>query len=74
MLADAKTLKALKTGRSSGSWAFAKAKAKKRGQVLKHTTRVPIWAMNEALEDARLNAIADERSGGPFVQVSLDDL
>lgn len=28
----------------------------------------------EALEDARLNAIADERAGGPFVRVSLDDL
>ncbi|WP_353428911.1 hypothetical protein [Paracoccus denitrificans] len=28
----------------------------------------------EALEDARLNAIADERAAGPFVRVSLDDL
>jgi hypothetical protein len=30
--------------------------------------------MAEALEDARLNAIADERAAGPFVRVSLDDL
>lgn len=28
----------------------------------------------EMLEDARLNAIADERAEGPFVKVSLDDL
>ncbi|GAA6196697.1 hypothetical protein NBRC116598_21410 [Pseudophaeobacter arcticus] len=28
----------------------------------------------EMLEDAYLNAIADERSDGPFVKVSLDDL
>lgn len=28
----------------------------------------------EALEDARLNAIADERASGPFVRVSLDEL
>jgi len=73
MLADAKTLKILKAGKPGGSWAFGKAKAKKRG-LLKYTTRVPLWAMNEALEDERLNAIADERSGGPFVQVSLNDL
>lgn len=31
-------------------------------------------ALDESLEDARLNAIADERAGGPFVRVSLDDL
>ncbi|SDW00031.1 hypothetical protein [Celeribacter indicus] len=31
-------------------------------------------ALEDALEDARLNAIADERAGGPFVSVSLDDL
>lgn len=30
--------------------------------------------MADALEDARLNAIADERAAGPFVRVSLDDL
>ena len=74
MLADAKTLKTLKTGRSGGSWVLAKAKAKKRGQLMKYTTRVPAWAMSEALEDERLNAIADERSDGPVVQVSLNDL
>lgn len=31
-------------------------------------------AIDESLEDARLNAIADERANGPFVSVSLDDL
>lgn len=31
-------------------------------------------AIDESLEDARLNAIADERADGPFVRVSLDDL
>ncbi len=31
-------------------------------------------ALEESLEDARLNAIADERAAGPFVRVSLDDL
>jgi len=30
--------------------------------------------IHEALEDTRLNAIADERAEGPFVEVSLDDL
>ena len=35
---------------------------------------VPAETMEESLEDARLNAIADERASGPFVQVSLDDL
>ncbi|WP_122111978.1 hypothetical protein [Paracoccus alkanivorans] len=33
-----------------------------------------IEAIDESLEDARLNAIADERADGPFVRVSLDDL
>lgn len=28
----------------------------------------------EAIEDMRLNALADERAKGPFVRVSLDDL
>lgn len=28
----------------------------------------------EVLEDERLNAIADERTDGPFIRVSLDDL
>lgn len=40
----------------------------------KHALFVPAKAMDESLEDARLNAIADERANGPFVQVSLDDL
>lgn len=31
-------------------------------------------AMLDRLEDAELNAIADDRAGGPFVRVSLDDL
>ncbi len=31
-------------------------------------------AMLELLEDMELNAIADERMGGPFIEVSLDDL
>ncbi len=31
-------------------------------------------AMVERLEDAELNALADERSEGPFVSVSLDEL
>ncbi|WP_176556217.1 hypothetical protein [Rubellimicrobium rubrum] len=30
--------------------------------------------LQEAIEDAQLNAIADERAAGPFVRVSLDDL
>ena len=30
--------------------------------------------LNEEIEDARLNAIADERANGPFIKVSLDDL
>jgi hypothetical protein len=28
----------------------------------------------DELEDAQLNAIADERAEGPFIRVSLDDL
>ena len=39
-----------------------------------HAVFVRAEAMEESLEDARLNAIADERASGPFVQVSLDDL
>lgn len=39
-----------------------------------HAVFVRAEAMDESLEDARLNAIADERASGPFVQVSLDDL
>ncbi|MDO5643707.1 MAG: type II toxin-antitoxin system Phd/YefM family antitoxin [Paracoccus sp. (in: a-proteobacteria)] len=31
-------------------------------------------AMLNLIEDAELNAIADARSGGPFVRVSLDEL
>lgn len=31
-------------------------------------------ALDDAFEDAQLNAIADERVDGPFVRVSLDDL
>ena len=31
-------------------------------------------ALADAIEDAELNAIADERADGPFVRVSLDDL
>ena len=30
--------------------------------------------IDESLEDARLNAIADERASGPFIRISLDDL
>lgn len=30
--------------------------------------------LDERVEDAALNAIADERAAGPFVPVSLDDL
>lgn len=30
--------------------------------------------IQESIEDAQLNAIADERADGPFVKVSLDDL
>ena len=30
--------------------------------------------LDESLEDARLNAIADERASGPFIRISLDDL
>ncbi|NOX73737.1 MAG: plasmid stabilization protein [Alphaproteobacteria bacterium] len=31
-------------------------------------------AMVELLEDIELNAIANARAGGPFIEVSLDDL
>ena len=31
-------------------------------------------ALNEAVEDELLGAIADERAVGPFVKVALDDL
>lgn len=31
-------------------------------------------AMMELLEDMELNRIADERAGGPFVKVTLDEL
>ncbi len=31
-------------------------------------------ALQEQMEDAQLNAIADERADGPFVPVSLDEL
>lgn len=31
-------------------------------------------ALQDQIEDAQLNAIADERAEGPFVKVSLDDL
>ncbi|MGB1236416.1 MAG: type II toxin-antitoxin system Phd/YefM family antitoxin, partial [Planktomarina sp.] len=31
-------------------------------------------AMVERLEDAELNAVANERAGGPFVAVGLSDL
>lgn len=30
--------------------------------------------IEDAIEDAELNAIANERAKGPFVRVSLDDL
>lgn len=53
----------------------------KTGAVTKKATKssggavfIPVEAMDESLEDARLNAIADERANGPFVSVSLDDL
>lgn len=65
MTAHAKISKAGKTGVSG---AFVKRPAYGR------TVFVPAKAMDESLEDARLNAIADERSSGPFVRVSLDDL
>lgn len=32
------------------------------------------FQLDDAIEDAQLNAIADERKDGPFVRVSLDDL
>ncbi len=32
------------------------------------------WRAKRSREDSRLNALADERAGGPFVPVSLDDL
>ncbi len=35
---------------------------------------VRVEEINDRIEDAKLNAIADERAGGPFVRVSLDDL
>lgn len=38
------------------------------------TAYISEQALDESLEDARLNAIADERASGPFIRVSLDDL
>lgn len=40
----------------------------------KRVLHVRTEAIDESLEDARLNAIADERANGPFIRVSLDDL
>jgi hypothetical protein len=45
------------------------ALAQKRKTVL-----VSREALQVAIEDAQLNAIADERADGPFVRVSLDEL
>ena len=45
------------------------ALAQKRKTVL-----VSREALIVAMEDAQLNAIADERADGPFVRVSLDEL
>lgn len=53
-------------GRYSGAFVSRRASG--------HAVFVRAEAMDESLEDARLNAIADERAKGPFVQVSLDDL
>ena len=38
------------------------------------TVMVSQEALQVVMEDARLNAIADERADGPFVRVSLDQL
>jgi hypothetical protein len=38
------------------------------------TVSVSREALQVAIEDAQLNAIADERADGPFVRVSLDEL
>lgn len=65
MTAHAKISRA---GKSGVSGAFIKRSVSGRAVF------VPAKAMDESLEDARLNAIADERANGPFVQVSLDDL
>ncbi|MDQ7775529.1 MAG: hypothetical protein Q4615_06270 [Paracoccus aminovorans] len=43
-------------------------------RALAGTTFLSEKSLDESLEDARLNAIADERAAGPFVRVSLDDL
>lgn len=48
-----------------------------RAYVIVNPSRVKLVskeALDEAIDDARLNAIADERAGGPFVKVNLSDL
>lgn len=66
MTAQAKIARTRKPGFSG---AFVERRA-----VSGHAVFVSAQAMDESLEDARLNAIADERANGPFVRVSLDDL
>ena len=51
-----------------------RAKTASRIVACRYTVVVREDDLAEALEDARLNAIADERAKGPFVRVSLDDL
>lgn len=70
MMASARssTLKAAKPARGAKA-GVPIALAEKRKTVL-----VSREALQVAIEDAQLNAIADERADGPFVRVSLDEL
>lgn len=60
--------KITKVGKDGISGAFVKRPKTDRAVF------ISAGAMSDSLEDARLNAIADERAEGPFVRVSLDDL
>ncbi len=46
------------------------ASKRHRGKV----ALIEVDRLNNDYEDVQLNAIADERADGPFVQVTLDDL
>jgi hypothetical protein len=66
--ARSSTLNAARPARGAKA-AVASALAQKR-----KTVSVSREALQVAIEDAQLNAIADERADGPFVRVSLDEL
>lgn len=52
----------------------AKAVSASAGSALTQSSKRSRASLLDTIEDAELNAIADERSDGPFIEVSLDDL